>query len=181
MNILAFAASNSKKSINKQLIIYASKLIDFANNIEIIDLNDYELAIYSPEREEKLISSGGVPKKAKDFYSKIGQADVLIISFAEHNGSYTAAYKNIFDWMSRIDAKVYQEKPVIMLSASPGSKGASSVLKSAIDSADYFGAKLLGSLSIPDFNKNFDINTHKLTNKELINKLNNLLEKLQIR
>jgi NAD(P)H-dependent FMN reductase len=33
---------------------------------------------------------------ATDFYAKLGTADLLVISFAEHNGAYsTAFFKNI--------------------------------------------------------------------------------------
>jgi len=61
-----------------------------------------------------------VPDLAHQFYKKIGEADALLISFAEHNGSYTAVFKNLYDWTSRIDMKVYQDKPVVMLSTSIG-------------------------------------------------------------
>gem|GEM_PF-3746323 len=32
---------------------------------------------------------------AHDFLAKLESADALVISFAEHNGSYSAAYKNL--------------------------------------------------------------------------------------
>lgn len=42
--LLAFGASNSSDSINKQLAKYSSK--QFKNvNIELLDLNDYEMPI----------------------------------------------------------------------------------------------------------------------------------------
>ena len=46
MNVLAFAASSSKKSINKQLVTYASGLLENAN-IEILDLNDLQSLVPS--------------------------------------------------------------------------------------------------------------------------------------
>jgi NAD(P)H-dependent FMN reductase len=30
---------------------------------------------------------------ATDFFNKLGTADLLVISFAEHNGAYSAAFK----------------------------------------------------------------------------------------
>ena len=44
--IVAFGASSSKKSINKQFASYAASLISDADSI-IIDLNDFEMPIYS--------------------------------------------------------------------------------------------------------------------------------------
>lgn len=48
MNIIAFAASSSRKSINKQLVRYASTLLDKAK-VEVLDLNDYELPLFSQD------------------------------------------------------------------------------------------------------------------------------------
>ena len=100
MKVLAFAATNHVQSINKQLVKYASTLIDA--EVEILDLNDFDMPIYSQDREQ----DSGIPEQAQRFFDKIGQADAVVISFAEHNGSYTAAYKNLFDWTSRINMKV---------------------------------------------------------------------------
>jgi NAD(P)H-dependent FMN reductase len=45
-------------------------------------------------------SSNWVPTLATDFFNKLGTADLLVISFAEHNGAYSAAFKKYFDWIS---------------------------------------------------------------------------------
>jgi len=166
MKVLAFAASNSKNSINKQLATYAANLVQSAE-VEILDINDYEMPIFSEDREKEL----GQPEQAQAFYKKLGEADAIIISFAEHNGSYTAAYKNLFDWTSRIDMKIFQNKAMLMLATSPGPGGASSVLAAASGSAPYFAADVKGSISIPSFYDNFDVEKGQLTNPELIDTL----------
>jgi chromate reductase len=152
MKILAFAASNSRSSINKSLVTYAASLIKNAE-VDVIDLNDYEMPIYSSDRENE----SGIPQLAHDFYNKISAANALMISFAEHNGSYTAAYKNLFDWTSRIDAKVYQGKQAVLFATSPGPGGAGSVLAAAKGSAPYFGMEVKGDLSIGKFYDEFDM------------------------
>ena len=162
MKLLALAGSNSKKTINGQLIRYAASLIEGAE-VEILDLNDFEMPLFSVDREDEW----GIPELAQRFYDKIGAADALLISLAEHNGSYTVAFKNLFDWTSRIDGKVYQGKPLVLLATSPGARGASGVLATAVNSAPHFGADLKGSLSIADFYKNFDTATGKITNPEI--------------
>ncbi|MEW8507821.1 MAG: NAD(P)H-dependent oxidoreductase [Candidatus Thiodiazotropha sp.] len=166
LRLLAFAASSSKKSINKRLAAYASSLVENAET-EILDLNDYEMPLFSVDREEEL----GQPRQAKDFLAKIEACDALIISFAEHNGSYTAAYKNLFDWCSRISKKVYDKKPLVLLSASPGARGGANVLSLASASAPFFGASVLASVSIPNFFQNFDMEKGVLTNQDLNAKL----------
>ncbi|MGS0674877.1 NADPH-dependent FMN reductase [Shewanella sp. 0m-4] len=163
MKLLAFAASSSTKSINKQLATYAASLVQGAE-VEILDINDYEMPLFSQDREEEL----GHPELAQQFFAKIGEADAIIISFAEHNGSYTAAYKNLFDWTSRIDMKVFQNKPMLLLATSPGPGGASSVLAAASGSAPYFAADVRATLSVPSFFDNFDMETQVLRNPELV-------------
>ena len=88
--IVAFGASSSKKSINKQFASYAASLISDADSI-IIDLNDFEMPIYSIDYE----NDKGIPEKAFKFKEIIKSADGIIISFAEHNSVYTAAFKNL--------------------------------------------------------------------------------------
>ena len=166
MKVLAFAASNSKQSINKQLVIYAASLIEAAQ-VEVLDLNDYELPLFSVDKEQEL----GQPQLAQEFFAKIGACDALIISFAEHNGSYTAAYKNLFDWCSRINQKIFQHKPVVFLATSPGAGGAARVLATAVSSIENFNGELRASLSIPSFKQNFDSDNNCLTNQELNEKL----------
>jgi NAD(P)H-dependent FMN reductase len=162
MKVIAFAASSSKKSINKQLVSYAAGLLEDAQ-VEILDINDYELPLFSQDKEAEL----GQPSLAKEFLSKIGDNDAVIISFAEHNGSYTAAYKNLFDWASRINPKVFQNKPMVFLSTSPGPGGAASVLAAAKASASYFDGDLKASLSIPSFYENFNVELGMIKNNEL--------------
>ncbi|WP_411818758.1 NADPH-dependent FMN reductase [Hyphococcus sp. DH-69] len=155
MNILAFAASNSKQSINKGLVEYAAQTLGNTKPsaaIDIIDLNDFEMPIYSTDRE----LDTGIPDAATQFLGKIQAADVIIVSFAEHNGSYTAAYKNIFDWVSRIDAKVYNDKKIVAFSASPGGMGGASVLAAFAASAQFFGGTILSTLSVGSFYDRFD-------------------------
>ena len=173
MKVLALAASNSSTSINKLLATYAAGLVPNAD-VELLDLNDFEMPIFSEDKEKEL----GQPDLAKRFFQKIGEADAIIISYAEHNGSYTAAFKNVFDWTSRIDMKVYQSKPVIMLATSPGPGGAATVLAAATGSAPYFAAEVKGSLSIPSFYDNFDMEKGELKNEALAQKLKAIITEL---
>lgn len=149
--IIAFGASSSKQSINKQLATYAAN--QFENtSIEILDLNDYEMPIFSIDKEKN-----GIPQLAHDFYNKLGTADLIIISFAEHNGNYSTAFKNILDWSSRINAKTFQEKPMLLLATSPGARGGSSVLEIATKRFLFQGGIVKGSFSLPSFYENFDV------------------------
>jgi NAD(P)H-dependent FMN reductase len=173
LKILAFAATNSRDSINKAVISYAAKLLA-DEEVEIIDLNEYEMPLYSIDREREI----GIPEAARRFYEKIGDADALLISFAEHNGFYTAAYKNLFDWASRIDKKVYQGKPAVLLATSPGPGGARRVLQVAKESAPIFGMDVQADLSIPRFYENFDMEYNLINDSEIKGQLELALARL---
>ena len=90
--LLVMGASSSRNSINRTLAIWAAEQIDA--QMETVDLNDFEMPIYSEDRQ----AESGIPELARDFKNKINACDGIVISFAEHNGSYTAAFKNIIDW-----------------------------------------------------------------------------------
>ena len=171
--ILAFGASSSKKSINKQLATYTANLFKNAK-VELLDLNDFEMPIYSMDKEKE----DGIPQLARDFYEKIGASDLIIISFAEHNGAYSSAFKNIFDWMSRINGKTFQEKPMLLLATSPGARGGSSVLEIASKRFPFQGAIVKGSFSLPSFNDNFD-SEKGITNEDLKKDLLKLVESIE--
>ncbi len=171
--IIAFGASSSKNSINKQLATYTAN--QFENStVEVLDLNAYEMPIYSVDNEKE----NGIPQLAQDFYAKIGSADFIVISFAEHNGNYSTAFKNILDWTSRINAKTFQEKPMLLLATSPGARGGSSVLDIATKRFPFQGGIVKGSFSLPSFNENFDAEKG-ITNEELKNQLLEIVNSIE--
>ncbi|MBK9736271.1 MAG: NAD(P)H-dependent oxidoreductase [Saprospiraceae bacterium] len=150
MNILAFGASSSTSSINKELAKYAASFFD-QDDITILDLNDFEMPLFSVDKEQQ----SGHPLEAIRFLKMIGEADLIIISLAEHNGSYSTAFKNIFDWSSRVMGKTFQDKPMLLLATSPGARGGSSVLETAKTRFPFHAARILESFSLPEFYKNY--------------------------
>jgi chromate reductase len=166
MKVLAFSTSNSSTSINKKLATYAANLIEGAE-VEVLDLNDFEMPFYSSDKE----AQEGVPQLAKDFISKIESAEILVVSQAEHNGTYPAAFKNILDWSSRATSKLFADKPTVLLATSPGPRGASTALEIAQGRWPYLGAVVKGSFCLPSFYENFDVAENKIKNEELNNQL----------
>lgn len=161
MKILGFAGSNSSKSINRELVRYAASFFA-GHNVEILDLNDYEMPIYKMDREKE----NGIPQLAFDFAQKIDVCDLLIVSLAENNGAYSAAFKNIFDWVSRIpNRKAFGDKPMLLMATSPGSRGGASVLEIAKGRMPRSGGTVLETFSLPNFYENFDV-AKGITNEE---------------
>ena len=151
MKVLAIGGSTSNESINRQLANYAASLIDGAK-VTAYDFSNYDLPIYSPQRE----ATDGIPDRARAFMAMIDETDLLVVSLAEHNGSYAAGFKNLVDWTSRIpDRKTWGGKPMILLATSPGGRGGATVLAAAEVYYPYMGAELRGTFSLPKFYDNF--------------------------
>lgn len=162
--IIALGGSNSKNSINKTLAIYVANKIENAE-VNSIDLNDFELPLYGIDYE----TEHGIPESVVKLSHQIEDADGLVISLAEHNGSYTVAFKNALDWMSRIDIKVWKDKPILLLATSPGARGGTIVLESAKTYFPFLGGNVVAGFSLPNFYDNFFEN--QITNIEFKQKL----------
>lgn len=170
--IITIGASSSKKSINKTLAEYSGDLV---SNVEVlkIDLNKYEMPIFSVDVE----AESGFPDKAIELNEVFNIADGFIISFAEHNGSYTVAFKNTFDWLSRIESNVWRNKPMLLMATSPGARGGVTVLETALGRFPYMGGTIVGSLSVPSFFENFKEGT--LINEHLKSNLDSIVADFQ--
>lgn len=173
MKIIAFAGSDSRHSINKKLATYAATLFENAE-IDVLDLNDFQMPLFGVDAEVEI----GQHPLAKAFLEKISTADILVISLAENNGNYTVAFKNIFDWCSRIGAKVFQEKPMLLMTTSPGARGGASVLEIAKNAFPRYGADIKATFSLPSFNDNFDVEKEKISNVELDHQLKEIVKKI---
>lgn len=126
VRILAFAGSSRTASFNKQLARAAAKIGNDMENVSVtfIDLRDYPLPIYDGDLEEK----SGLPANALKLKQLIHEHDAVLMASPEYNATMTGLMKNTVDWLTRPGGeddpgKVLFEKPVGLLSASPGGLG----------------------------------------------------------
>lgn len=171
--IMTLGGSSSKNSINKQLAAYAGSLVQGAEVINV-DLNDYPLPLFSVDLEKEQ----GFSNELIALNAILDNVDGFVISLAEHNGAYSAAFKNTFDWLSRIDGKVWRNKPMILLSTSPGARGGKSVMEIALGRFPFNGGNIIGSMTFPLFNENFKEGSvvNKEYNKKLIGLSKSLMD-----
>ena len=161
--ILAFAGSTSSTSVNKQLATFAAQNLEkFA--FDVLDLRDFTLPIQSTDEEQN-----GFPEDAIKFSSLLDNYDGFIVSLAEHNGSYAAAFKNIYDLSSRIEKNIFRDKPLLLMATSPGARGGQTVLEVGSQTFSRMGAKELVSFSLPSFYDNFK--EDKIVNEEVLSSL----------
>lgn len=122
MKILTFAGALRQDSFNKKVclnvvnFLQAQKLAE----VEYVDLRDFQIPLYDGDTE----SSQGLPNGVQKLCAKIREADALILSNPEYNGSITGVMKNALDWVSREKPSVsLKDKHVLLLAASPGALG----------------------------------------------------------
>lgn len=160
-NIIVIGASSSQQSINQQLAHFSAKQLKDVE-INLIDISKFtSIPIFSIDFE----AEHGAPQEIIELNTQFKTADGFIISFAEHNGSYAVGYKNIIDWISRQDGKVFNQKPMLLLSTSPGGRGGATVLNEAKNYYPHMGGQIVGSFSLPKFYDFFKNNT--IENREL--------------
>ena len=173
MKIIAFGASTSTVSINKYFATHAAQQFQ-GHDTTILDLNDYELPVYSIDLEQKT----GIPDNAKRFYDVLQSADLIIISLAEHNGYFTAAFKNLHDWVSRHEMKMFAGAKMMLLSTSPGASGAKTTLDSALQKFPYSGSDIIGSFSLPSFGENLK-DLVQIKDENLRTKFNEMIDEVK--
>jgi len=148
--VIAFAGSNSSTSINQQLIHYASSL--YSNtSVTIIDLRAYQLPIYSEDLEK----DAGFPEDLSKLLQLIKDHDAVMLSVNEHNGTVSAFFKNVLDWLSRIEYKFLSEKKVLLMSSSTGKRGAQTALEYVAMVLPRFGIESILTYKLPSFSENF--------------------------
>lgn len=167
MKIIGFAGSTSSESINKALVSYTLdkiKKTDSSISTELLDLNDFDLPLFSVDREDQ-----GFPENVQRFIDKIQSADALVVSMAEHNGAYSAAAKNLMDWCSRKELGFFNELPMLLMATSPGSYGGGNVLELAEKRFPKFNADIIATYKLPSFGDSFDRNEGILNAEEEMN------------
>lgn len=171
--IVAFGASNSRQSINQKLAQFAGEQLSNVNTT-VLDLNNFELPVYSVDLEK----DSGIPSNALRFSQFIQESDAIIISLAEYNGLHTSAFKNLWDWLSRVPMEkpmnIWDNKPMLLLSTSPSKRPTSNVLKVSKEIFPHFGANIIADFHLPSFNHFFkdgqitEPRQNELFKKELI-------------
>ncbi|MGS0528377.1 NADPH-dependent FMN reductase [Zobellia nedashkovskayae] len=149
-SILAFAGSNSSKSINYQLVKHTVSLIE-GDKIQLLNMANFPFPMFSEDYERE----NGYSNSLIELKNDIVKADGIIISVNEHNSGPSAYFKNLTDWLSRVERKFLDGKPVLLMSTSGGQRGGISALEATANVIPRFGAQVAATFSLPYFQENF--------------------------
>lgn len=123
-------------------------------------MSEIEIPMFSIVREKE-----GIPEEVEVLYEKIRNCKALIISVNENNRMVSAYFKNIIDWLSRIDRKFLQDKKILLMSTSPGKYGGAAALEYGKFIFSRFGGDVVESFSLPQFYENFDLEKGTIENE----------------
>lgn len=113
-----FAASKKLESLNHKLAIDAEKiLLSHGIAVELAAFSEFDVPLYNADMEANL------PKGAEDFISKLQAADATIMFVPEYNYAIPGVLKNLFDWVSRKRPQPFEQKHILLGSASPSLVG----------------------------------------------------------
>lgn len=125
IRIVSISGSLRESSYNESLVEIAARAAKQADaEVTTINLNDFPLPLFSEDLE-----NFESPEALKILRPIFENADALLISSPEYNGSLTAALKNLLDWLSRhgkngdIYTPNFDQQIVGIMSASPGALG----------------------------------------------------------
>jgi chromate reductase len=125
-NILAFAGSARKESLNKKLLkVIAAGAEDAGAKVTLVDLAEFEMPLFDQDLE----TEKGMPDKAGEFKRLMIEHDGFLIASPEYNSAFSPLLKNTLDWASRAESDdepslvAFQGKAAGIVATSPGGLG----------------------------------------------------------
>ena len=141
MKIYGICLSNSKNSLNRRFL---DEIIQHANG-ENIEYSALDFPMYQDDTEP--------PSNLIQLCEKLKDADGVIFSSPEYNGSFSPFGKNVIDWISILGEfngsymkTALTETPFMMCSVSPGKLGGATALGHLC-----YVIKRLGAINIKTF------------------------------
>ncbi|MBS1783635.1 MAG: NAD(P)H-dependent oxidoreductase [Bacteroidetes bacterium] len=141
LKILVFAASLREKSLNKELVKLAEKiLLQHGCKVDFADMSEFDAPAFNQDVEDTF------PESIINFRDRILVNDAFIISSPEYNGSMPGYLKNSIDWVSRFRPQPFHEKHAMIMSASPSMAGGNKGLWQLRMPLEHLGADVFPSM-----------------------------------
>ena len=164
--IAAICGSLRKDSYNMAILkIVCKKLSEMGHEVTLIDINDYDVPLFSQDIE----TTTGMPEKVKVMKGIVHSAQAIVIATPEYNGSVSGVGKNAIDWISRPvtpDEGQYASfsgKPAGIIAASPGRLGGVRALTHLRHILSVLGCNVMGKqVIVPEAHKMNEVSQKEL-------------------
>ena len=139
LRILVFSESLRNGSLNTQLAKLAALIIEKnGGKADFVNMSEFDC----PSFNQDLEVNGAMPAGANEFKKQLLATDALIISSPEYNASMPGILKNVIDWVSRFRPQPFNERHVLLMSASPSMVGGNRGLWSLRIPFEHLGARV---------------------------------------
>ena len=120
LDIVGLCGSLRSGSITRATLNLAGSLMPDSMRMEVVEWREV------PPFDADLLAHG-YPAPVQALRERIRRADALLIATPEYNFSIPGVFKNVIDWVSRGEDQPFANKPVAILSATPGPLGGARV------------------------------------------------------
>jgi chromate reductase len=139
LRFLIFSASLRTDSLNTRLARLAAHAIEKHGAIaDFAEMKEFDCPSFNQDMELKKI----IPPGAEQFLKRLTSNDAIIISSPEYNASMPGYLKNVIDWVSRFRPQPFNERHVLLMSASPSMAGGNRGLWSLRIPFEHLGARV---------------------------------------
>ena len=145
-HILIFPGSQRHDSLNRKLAVWLAQHLIGNVSIDVLESNSVDFPLFNQDLEnDPKIIQHIVP-----VYNRFNLADAIVVVSPEYNGSVSPYVKNTVDWVSRLSRiepneylNPFQEKPLMLASATAGASGGILGLQAARQIFSYLGSVVL--------------------------------------
>jgi chromate reductase len=120
LDIVGLCGSLRADSVNRMALKLAASLMPDGMRMEAVEWRKI------PPFDGDVLAKG-MPPAVLALRERIRRADGVLIATPEYNFSIPGVFKNVLDWVSRGEDQPFANKPVAILSASPGPVGGARV------------------------------------------------------
>src|SRR5688572_24034567 len=139
VNVLVFAASLRRASLNNRLATLAAKAVEkHGGTVRRAQMTDFDCPSYDGDEE----TAGTMPEGAVRLKDQILANDAFILASPEYNASMPGVLKNVIDWVSRFRPQPFTRRQGLLMSASPSMVGGNRGLWSLRIPLEHLGARI---------------------------------------
>ena len=139
LRFLVFSASLRNDSLNTKLIRLVVQAIEKnGGHVDLASMIEFDCPSYNQDLEP----AGKQPEAAKEFRNRLLANDAFVISSPEYNGSMPGFLKNAIDWVSRFRPQPFNERNLLLMSASPSMAGGNRALWSLRVPFEHLGTRV---------------------------------------
>lgn len=117
LTVLGICGSLRRDSYNRMALDAARRLAPAGMTIEPFESLG-EIPLYNED-----VRTAGLPSAVQELRDRIKAADALLLVTPEYNYSVPGVLKNAIDWASRPPEQPFEDKPMAIMTASPGMFG----------------------------------------------------------